>query len=122
MARWGDLQRTVPRRSWGLLIAFGPQPIPATGMSSESSFASALVGDEYVLRVRLLPDQAAEPDRSGPLVVQLDPRSVGLEPFTILWSGQGRWPLAAWWHEGPGSLATVWSPGVRRLRRRWWGG
>lgn len=55
----------------------GPDPLPATGTLLEEPFASAVVGDEYLLRIRLPPGYE-EGATSLPLVVQLDPTYAGL--------------------------------------------
>ena len=74
------------------------EPLPATGALSTEAFASTIVDDDYLLRVRLPPDY--DPEASYPLVVQLDPTFVGLEQYAITvglisdYAGRGEWDEA----------------------------
>ncbi len=83
-----------------LLAACQVEAPPATGTLSTETFHSDIVADDYVLRVRLPPDYAADPDVSYPLVIQLDPTFVGLEQYAITvgliseHAGAGDWPEA----------------------------
>lgn len=56
-----------------------PDPLPATGTITTERLRSEIVGDDYILRIRLPPD--ADPDAAYPLVVQLDPTFAGLAQF-----------------------------------------
>jgi enterochelin esterase-like enzyme len=84
-----------------LLFAAACSPPPdTTGAVSEEIFYSALVGDDYVLRIRLPVDYENNPSARYPLIVQLDPTFVGLQEFAITAglvsqkSAQGLWPEA----------------------------
>ena len=80
-----------------LLFACADRPLDATGTVSEETFHSALLDDDYVLRLRLPPGEATGP---LPLVVQLDPTYAGLREFdrTVGFVSQhaadGDWPEA----------------------------
>ncbi len=82
------------------LTACLPEPLPATGEETVESFHSAIVNDEYLLRVRLPPDYDASAPQLYPLVVQLDPTYVGLHEYTTTvglvshHAGKGEWPEA----------------------------
>ncbi|MCA9720382.1 MAG: hypothetical protein KC468_37315, partial [Myxococcales bacterium] len=100
----------VPRRSrhsLGLrcslvlmLSACGDAPLPATGEQQTERFTSAIVDDDYVLRVRLPPGYDAAASEGYPLIVQLDPTFAGLEQYAITvglvsdYAGRGEWPEA----------------------------
>lgn len=64
-------------------MACGPQPLPATGTLSTERFVSEVVGDEYVLRIRVPPDYDPAGTTTYPLVLQLDPTFAGLEQYDI---------------------------------------
>jgi uncharacterized protein len=81
------------------LAACAEELPPITGRVEVENFDSAIVGDEYVLRVRLPPGYD-ESDSAYPLVVQLDPTFVGLEEFATTaglaseHGADGSWPEA----------------------------
>ncbi|MBL9042939.1 MAG: hypothetical protein JNM83_15115 [Myxococcales bacterium] len=86
---------------WGVLQAACSPDIPVTtGTVSVENFRSALMGDDYLLRIRLPPSYDADPTRRYPLIVQLDPTFVGLHQFEITtglvstYALQGLWPEA----------------------------
>ena len=58
-------------------------PLPATGTQTVETFASEIMDDEYVLRVRLPPDYDEDDTITYPLVIQLDPTYAGLEEYAI---------------------------------------
>lgn len=58
----------------------GAGPLPATGTLTEETFHSAIVGDDYTLRIRVPPGYEAGTELF-PLVVQLDPTYAGLEEY-----------------------------------------
>lgn len=78
----------------------GEDPRPATGELTTEVFPSAVVGDDYLLRIRLPPgyDPGATP--GYPLIIQLDPTYAGLEEYAITvglvsdHAGRGEWPEA----------------------------
>jgi hypothetical protein len=80
------------------LLGCQPAPLDATGTTTTSTFTSAIVEDDYVLRLRLPPNH--DPDTPYPLIVQLDPTFVGLKQFdhTVGFVSQraadGDWPEA----------------------------
>jgi hypothetical protein len=82
-----------------LLAACAKAPPPMTGTVSEQRFRSAIVGDDYILRVRM-PPGAADAQRRYPLVIQLDPTFAGLEEFAVTaglvsaHAAAGDWPEA----------------------------
>lgn len=82
------------------LVACSPELPATTGTVSVEPFHSALVADDYLLRVRLPPGYDSDPTRRYPLIVQLDPTFVGLREFettTGLVSSRAaeqRWPEA----------------------------
>lgn len=95
----------MPHRLFGplaLVLALGcdAEPLPATGTQSTETFASNIVADDYVLRVRLPPDYDAQGDASYPLVIQLDPTFAGLEQYATSvglisqHAADGEWPEA----------------------------
>lgn len=72
--------------------------IPATtGNVTTESFSSTIVGDEYLLRIRLPPNYDTSVELSYPLVLQLDPTFAGLQQFDITTglisahAGDGSW-------------------------------
>lgn len=85
-----------------VLSACAPSPPPTTGAVSAETFRSALLEDDYVLRLRLPPGYEDDPARRYPLVVQLDPTYAGLQEFATTAGlisqnaapGVGRWPEA----------------------------
>lgn len=82
------------------LTACDAEPPDITGRVSEEPFHSAIVADDYVLRLRLPPGYDAEPERRYPLVVQLDPTAFGLQEFATTaglisqYAETNRWPEA----------------------------
>lgn len=82
-----------------LVAGCGPEPYPATGTLSTETFQSTVVGDEYVLRLRLPPGYE-DASRSWPLVVQLDPTYAGLREYDFTvglvshFAGSGAWEEA----------------------------
>jgi hypothetical protein len=85
-----------PPRAWGLramllgctligcaLIGCAEGPLPATGTLTVETFASTIVDDEYLLRVRLPPGYDDDPSALYPLIIQLDPTYAGLEEYDI---------------------------------------
>lgn len=80
------------------LAGCGPEPYPATGTLSTEAFHSAVVGDDYVLRLRLPPGY--DDSRAWPLVVQLDPTYAGLLEYDFTvglvshFAGSGGWDEA----------------------------
>jgi enterochelin esterase-like enzyme len=76
----------------------GVEPLPATGTLTTERFDSAVVDDQYLLRIRLPPDY--DPDAAYPLIVQLDPTYVGTQQYAITvglvsdYAGRGEWPEA----------------------------
>lgn len=69
-------------------------------MQSTETFRSAIVDDDYILRVRLPPDYDADPSQDYPLIIQLDPTFAGGEKYAITvglvshYAGSGEWPEA----------------------------
>lgn len=86
--------------SVSLLAACGPEPLPATGTQLTERFDSAIVEDEYLLRIRLPPDYDETPERDYPLIIQLDPTFVNLEQYAVTVgfvsqrAADGDWPEA----------------------------
>lgn len=86
--------------SSSLLVACGDQPLPATGETTVELFESEVVGDDYVLRVRVPPDYDPSGPQTYPLVVQLDPTFAGLQQFDITvglisdYAARDEWPEA----------------------------
>jgi pimeloyl-ACP methyl ester carboxylesterase len=82
------------------LLGCSEGPLPATGTLTVETFTSAIVDDEYVLRVRLPPDYDEDPGASYPLIIQLDPTYAGLEEYDITVglvsqrAADGEWPEA----------------------------
>lgn len=82
------------------LLGCDAEPLPATGTLSTETFHSAIVDDDYLLRVRLPPDYDEQPELDYPLVIQLDPTFVGLEQYAITVglisqrADAGEWPEA----------------------------
>ena len=76
-----------------LLLACVEQPLDATGDLTESTFHSATLDDDYVLRLRTPPGYDGEP---LPLIVQLDPTFAGLQEYdlTVGYASQRAWPDA----------------------------
>jgi hypothetical protein len=66
-----------------LSLACSEGPLPATGTLTVENFSSAIVDDEYVLRVRLPPGYEDDPSAEYPLIIQLDPTYAGLEEYDI---------------------------------------
>jgi hypothetical protein len=81
-----------------VLLGCGEDPLPATGVLLVETFESAIVDDEYVLRVRLPPGYDDDPTAAYPLVIQLDPTYAGLEEYDITvglisqHAAAGEWP------------------------------
>jgi hypothetical protein len=61
-----------------LLLGCEPGPLPSTGSRSVEAFDSVVLGERFLLRVRLPPSYELDPERSYPLLVQLDPTFAGL--------------------------------------------
>lgn len=82
----------------GAASACGVEPLPATGTLTTEAFDSALVDDEYLLRIRLPPGY--DDGSVYPLVLQLDPTFAGLEQYAITvglvsdYAERGQWPEA----------------------------
>lgn len=82
------------------LFACNEGPLPATGVQSVETFASAIMDDEYVLRIRLPPNYDAAAPARYPLIIQLDPTFVGLEQYATTVglvsqrAAEGVWPEA----------------------------
>lgn len=76
------------------------EPLPTTGEVTVERFTSALVDDEYVLRLRTPPGYDPDASTNYPLVVQLDPTFAGLREFEITTglvsqrAADGDWPEA----------------------------
>jgi hypothetical protein len=87
-----------------LACACAPEPYPATGTQTTQTFHSAIVDDDYILRVRLPPGYDGQPTLDYPLgyplVIQLDPTYAGLREYEITvglvshHAGLGEWPEA----------------------------
>lgn len=84
-----------------LLAVFGcgaTEPLPATGELRTEPFSSSVVGDDYLLRIRLPPGYDPDLAPGYPLVVQLDPTFAGLEEYATTVglisdrAGRGEWP------------------------------
>lgn len=97
------MKMTSPVICLGLLASLagcGEAPLPTTGRVEVEDLDSAIVGDRYVLRVRLPPGYDDDPDAAYPLVVQLDPTAFGLEQFDTTaglvsaHEADGSWPEA----------------------------
>lgn len=58
-------------------------PLPATGTLTVETFTSAIMDDDYLLRVRLPPGYDDDPGAAYPLIIQLDPTYAGLEQYDI---------------------------------------
>jgi hypothetical protein len=96
---------TASRLLPALVVAAGlfgcaQEPYPATGVRWAEDFRSDLVGDDYVLRIRIPPEETQPGPEGYPLVVQLDPTYVGLEQYATTvglvseHAGHGEWPEA----------------------------
>jgi hypothetical protein len=83
-----------------MLLGCNGGPLPATGTLTVETFASAIMDDEYVLRVRLPPGYDDDPSATYPLIIQLDPTYAGLEEYDITvglvsqHAAAGEWPEA----------------------------
>jgi hypothetical protein len=58
-------------------------PLPATGELTTEIFHSEVVGDDYLLRIRLPPDYDPAATPGYPLIIQLDPTFAGLQQYAI---------------------------------------
>jgi hypothetical protein len=82
------------------LVACEAGPLPTTGTLTTETFHSAILDDDYVLRVRLPPDYDEQTDLDYPLVIQLDPTYAGLQEYAITTglisqhAADGDWPEA----------------------------
>jgi hypothetical protein len=82
------------------LLGCSDGPLPATGTLAVETFASEIVDDEYLLRVRLPPNYDDDPSVDYPLIIQLDPTYAGLEEYDITVglvsqrAAAGEWPEA----------------------------
>ncbi|MEZ4448375.1 MAG: alpha/beta hydrolase-fold protein [Nannocystaceae bacterium] len=96
-----------PRRALAAALALtwaigcgGAGPLPATGELRTEPFPSTVVGDEYLLRIRLPPGYDPDAAPGYPLILQLDPTYAGLEEYAITvglvsdHAGRGEWPEA----------------------------
>ncbi|MCA9690155.1 MAG: hypothetical protein KC636_11140 [Myxococcales bacterium] len=95
------MQRTLRVCSALTLLLLGgcdDGPLPATGTQRVEDFDSEIVGDRYLLRVRLPPGYDPDAPEGYPLAIQLDPTFVGLEQYAITVglisdrASRGEWP------------------------------
>ncbi|MFO7562128.1 MAG: alpha/beta hydrolase-fold protein [Enhygromyxa sp.] len=81
------------------LAACSADPLLATGTLRTETFHSAIVDDDYILRIRLPPDYQ-DSTATYPLIIQLDPTYAGLEEYAITvglvshHAELGEWPEA----------------------------